>query len=86
MSVIQPGDIINIGKLAWDIYEYGWSSELAASKVSMQSSLGWILPAACPVVVCPTRARNSGSLVASPPHTQQDSVPRSLLERCPRPL
>lgn len=36
MSVIQPGDIIAVGKLAWDIYDYGWSSELAASKPSLR--------------------------------------------------
>ncbi|KAH7140108.1 hypothetical protein B0J13DRAFT_61382 [Dactylonectria estremocensis] len=29
---VQPGDIINFGKLAWDIYRYGWSDDLNATK------------------------------------------------------
>ncbi|KAK7416812.1 hypothetical protein QQX98_005005 [Neonectria punicea] len=29
---IQPGDIINFGKLAWDIYRYGWSDDLNATR------------------------------------------------------
>lgn len=29
---IQPGDIINFGRLAWDIYRYGWSDDLNATR------------------------------------------------------
>lgn len=28
----QPGDVINIARVAWDVYNYGWTSELRASK------------------------------------------------------
>lgn len=31
-GLIQPGDIINFGRLAWDIYRYGWSDDLNASE------------------------------------------------------
>ncbi|KAF7553918.1 hypothetical protein G7Z17_g3277 [Cylindrodendrum hubeiense] len=31
-GVIQPGDIINFGRLAWDIYRYGWSDDLNATR------------------------------------------------------
>ena len=29
---LQVGDIINLGRLAWDIYRFGWSDDLNASK------------------------------------------------------
>lgn len=31
-GALQLGDIINLGRLAWDIYRYGWSDDLNASK------------------------------------------------------
>lgn len=34
----QPGDVINIARVAWDVYNYGWTSELRASKTSFPSS------------------------------------------------
>ena len=27
----QPGDVINIARVAWDIYNWGWTDELRAS-------------------------------------------------------
>lgn len=35
---IQPGDIINFGRLAWDIYRYGWSDDLNASECLLPTS------------------------------------------------
>ncbi|CAM1508571.1 Fc.00g054190.m01.CDS01 [Cosmosporella sp. VM-42] len=29
---LQVGDIINLGKLAWDVYRYGWSDDLNATR------------------------------------------------------
>ncbi|KAF7561449.1 hypothetical protein G7046_g2690 [Stylonectria norvegica] len=31
-GAIQIGDVINFGRLAWDIYRYGWSDEFNATK------------------------------------------------------
>lgn len=33
---LQVGDIINLGKIAWDIYKFGWSDDLNASKFPMK--------------------------------------------------
>lgn len=28
----QPSDIVTFGRLAWEIYQFGWADELNASK------------------------------------------------------
>lgn len=33
---LQVGDILNLGRLAWDIYRYGWKEDYNASKCRAQ--------------------------------------------------
>ncbi|KAI9781265.1 MAG: hypothetical protein M1839_006057 [Geoglossum umbratile] len=33
MASIQPGDIIQVSKVVWDLYKWGWSKELSAGRL-----------------------------------------------------